>query len=196
MPSRAIAVPILMTMLTAVAAAQQPTADTLRFGALADSVAGRGSSVERPTRLVHWVNDGVWHTPLAQQPLGQLVPLQPVQAPLTHCCGAGQLWQANPELPQAEMVFPAMQAPLWQQPEGQLWASQTHWPARHRRPAPQEAPPPHWQTPLAQVSATAGSVTSWTEPDATLRHGDVTGSRRGAPSYLATSLPAASFTYT
>jgi hypothetical protein len=58
MTLRTVTVPVLMATLSAVALAQQPAPDTLRFGALARSVAGSGTSLERTTRLVHWVNDG------------------------------------------------------------------------------------------------------------------------------------------
>lgn len=56
--SRMLVVPLLVMTLGGVVRGQSARGDTLRFGALADSVAGEGSSLERTTRLVHWVNDG------------------------------------------------------------------------------------------------------------------------------------------
>lgn len=60
--------------------------------------------------------------------------------------------------------MPATQRLFWQQPLAQLVASQTHWPATHRWPVSQAAPPPQRHAPSAQVSATVASQVRQTVP--------------------------------
>lgn len=49
---------------------------------------------------------GVVHTGPLQQPLRQLVELQPLQAPLVQVCPLGHAWQLPPPLPQKLMLVP------------------------------------------------------------------------------------------
>jgi hypothetical protein len=84
-----------------------------------------------------------------QQPLGQLLALQPLQAPLAQLCPVGHCTQPLPPTPQAVALVPAMQLFPLQQPAQEV-ASQTHAPATHSCPAAQAAPLPHAQIPDAQ----------------------------------------------
>lgn len=116
---------------------------------------------------------GLAHTPNWQQPEGQLVasqtqapdthrwpaaqaaPAPHRQAPPTHeSAPAPQVVQLAPLVPQA-IRLDVWHAPLRQQPEGQLVASQTHWPPTQRWPAPHAAPAPHRHAPAVQRSAPA-----------------------------------------
>ena len=66
-----------------------------------------------------------------QQPRGQVVASQPLQAPSLQVWPDGQAWHALPTVPQASSALPGMQTSPAQQPDGQLATSQaaaTHAP--------------------------------------------------------------------
>jgi hypothetical protein len=67
-----------------------------------------------------------------------------------------QATQAAPPAPHAPGRLPGWQTLLAQQPAHEV-PLQTHWPLTQARPGLQGALLPHWQAPLAQVSATLGS---------------------------------------
>ena len=74
---------------------------------------------------------GVAQAPLLQHPLAQLAAVQPVQALLLQLWLEGQLWQARPPEPHAEVWLPVMQTFPAQQPLGQLEGLQTQAPPAH-----------------------------------------------------------------
>ena len=92
---------------------------------------------------------GALHVVPEQQPLGQVAPLQPLQAPPVQTCAPGQGWQRAPPLPQAATELPVRQLLPEQQPVGQEVESQTHAPLEQRCPGPQGALGPHWHVPEA-----------------------------------------------
>jgi len=56
----------------------------------------------------------------------------------------------TPPVPHEELLVPATQFAPAQQPPGQETLSQTQLPARHRLPAAQAGPLPHWQLPMVE----------------------------------------------
>ena len=74
-----------------------------------------------------------------------------------HSCGLAHIWHAAPIVPQAALVPPATHCPPWQQPVGQLSASQTHAPAEQRRPGAHSKPAPQRHAPDVHASDLAGS---------------------------------------
>lgn len=100
-------------------------------------------SSQRSPLMPHTVEVSPWHTPFWQQPLAQLVALQPEQlSPFTQVCGEGQTWQAAPLPPQADGSKPRAQpASLWQQPR-QVVASQCAPPSGSCVPPPCAVLPP------------------------------------------------------
>jgi hypothetical protein len=95
-----------------------------------------------------------------QQPLGQLVALQPLQWPSVHVCPAGQAWQTPPPAPHDATVDPGRHAPCEQQPPGHDVPSQTQVLATQRWPAAQVSPLPQRQLPVdEQLSDRASHVT-------------------------------------
>jgi hypothetical protein len=89
-----------------------------------------------------------------QQPLGQLVGLQSLQAPPAQIRPA-QSWQAAPPAPHALLAVPVRQVVPEQHPLGQDVRSQTHAPLTQRWPVPHGAPLPHWQAPVAEQRSEA-----------------------------------------
>jgi len=78
---------------------------------------------------------------------------------------AGQVWQSRPPIPHAPSTFPGWQVLPEQHPLGHDVPSHTQAPATQRCPAPQGAPLPHWQVPVAeQLSVVAGSHATHAAP--------------------------------
>jgi hypothetical protein len=110
--------------------------------------------------LPQLVGDGALHTAPAQQPLGQLVALQPLQWPAVQVWPAGQVVQALPPPPHEVTLSPVKHAPPEQQPLGQDVPSQTQVLATQRCPGVQVAPAPQRQVPVAeQLSERASQAT-------------------------------------
>jgi hypothetical protein len=95
--------------------------------------------------------DGGLQVAPEQQPAGQLVALQPLQAPPAQLWPAGQASQVPPPVPQDAAVSPARHEPAEQQPWGQEVPSQTQvlatqrWPGAHASAPPQRQLPPDEQ---------------------------------------------------
>jgi hypothetical protein len=120
------------------------------------------------------------HTPPLQQPPGQEVESQPLQA-LSPVQVPGQTWQASPPEPQVAAVSPVAQVLLVvQHPFGQLAGLQTHAPATHCCPTPHAALEPHLHAPFAQLSDRNGSQALQVEPAAP--HSAVVGEVQARPS--------------
>jgi hypothetical protein len=91
----------------------------------------------------------VLHAPLSQQPFEHVA--QPEHTPPSRqAWPPPQLWQVAPPLPHAPAIEPPSHVPpsTEQQPAHDS-GSHEHFPAWQRSPAPQGAPLPHWQCPLA-----------------------------------------------
>lgn len=87
-----------------------------------------------------------------QQPVAQLVELQPVQACAVQVNPPPHAAQAAPPVPHSALAVPALQTFPAQQPVGHEVASQTHTPAEQAWPAAQGGPEPQAQAPLVQRS--------------------------------------------
>jgi hypothetical protein len=93
------------------------------------------------------------HVGPEQQPVAHVM-AQPLQVPFMHVSPLGQLWHADPPLPQAPSMLPGWQrSAASQQPVGQDVPSQTQVPFRQRWPAPHDVPLPHVHSPPTQASA-------------------------------------------
>jgi hypothetical protein len=107
-----------------------------------------------------WVSPSAVQVAPTQQPLGQSVELQPEQRPPEQVPPAPQFWQVLPFEPHAVAVVPParLHTPLAlveksQQPVAHDAGVHLHVPPTQARFAPHAAPPPHLQTPAAQLSA-------------------------------------------
>jgi hypothetical protein len=110
--------------------------------------------------LPQLVSDGAMQVAPAQQPLGQLVALQPLQCPAVQVWPAGHMVQALPPPPHELALSPARHAPAEQQPVGHDVLSQMQVLATQRCPGAQVAPVPQRQTPVAeQLSERASQAT-------------------------------------
>jgi hypothetical protein len=101
-----------------------------------------------------------------QQPLGQLVALQPLHTPPTQLCPPGQASQAPPPLPQEAALLPGRQAPPEQQPVAHDVPSHTQVLATHRCPGVQASTPPQRQVPPEEQLSERSSQTAQVEPAA------------------------------
>lgn len=146
-----------------------------------------GSQAEHiPPAVPHVARLAGWQTPCAQQPPAQLVAVQ-MQLPelqLNPCTQAAappqpqvpsdrhssptpvQSRQVPPPGPQCSFDGVRQTPDPSQQPEGQLVASQTHFPRSHRWPASQTGPWPQTQVPVVpeQPLARGDTVQSEQEP--------------------------------
>ena len=99
-----------------------------------------------------------------QQPLEQVVLVQPLQAPVGQDSVPGHCSQVAPAAPHLELFLPLRQLCPSQQP-GQEPESHTHVPPEQRRPGPQLGWLPHWHCPLAaQLFACVASQEVQPEP--------------------------------
>jgi hypothetical protein len=109
-------------------------------------------TVSQPTQLTPLLpqvaKEGGLQVAPEQHPFGQLIELQPLQAPLLQLWPAGQTSQLPPPVPQDDALSPARQLPAEQQPSGQDVPSHTQVLARHRWPGAHAALAPHWQLPV------------------------------------------------
>ncbi len=88
----------------------------------------------------------------AQQPVGQFAGMQPLQTWFMQVCPVGQVWHADPPVPQAVIPVPGRQLAPEQQPFGQDVPLQMHWPPLQSCPEPHAAPLPHVHTPPVHPS--------------------------------------------
>ncbi len=100
--------------------------------------------------LPQLVTDGALQTAPAQQPVGQLVALQPLQCPAVQVWPAGQAVQAPPPPPHELTLSPLRHTPAEQHPFGQEVPSQTQVLPAQRCPGAQVAPVPQRQAPSAE----------------------------------------------
>jgi hypothetical protein len=99
-----------------------------------------------------------------QQPVGQLVALQPLQCPPVQVWPAGHDWQAPPPPPHDDAVTPARQAPSAQQPVAHDVLSQTQVLATQRWPGEQASPLPQRQLPDDEQLSERASHATQVEP--------------------------------
>src|SRR5207253_1586591 len=110
--------------------------------------------------LPQLVSEGALHTEPEQQPLGQLVELQPLQCPAVQVWPAGQVVHALPPPPHDVTLSPVRHTPAEQQPLGHDVPSQTQVLPTQRCPGVQMAPVPQRQVPVAeQLSERASQAT-------------------------------------
>jgi hypothetical protein len=86
----------------------------------------------------HEKSELAWHTPLKQQPLGQLVESQPLQVAPVQVLPVGQCWHWAPPVPHVRVSLPFQHTPASSQQPAQLAAPQPVDPA----PPPAASPPP------------------------------------------------------
>ena len=91
---------------------------------------------------------GATHVPPLQQPVGQVVALQPLQTPIEHI-PPGHVWHAFPPVPHAPGSSVVTHIPPEQHPFGHEFLSQVQTPFTHSCPLPHAAPVPHVQVPDA-----------------------------------------------
>ena len=101
-----------------------------------------------PPPAPHVVGEAVWHVEPVQHPSGQVVALQPAQAPVALQPPPPQSSQVEPPLPQNASSSPARQVVPSQQPAHES-PSQTQAPPSQRWPVAQAGPLPHAQLPPA-----------------------------------------------
>ena len=110
--------------------------------------------------LPQLVSDGALQIAPAQQPVGQLVALHPLQCPAVQVWPAGQVVHALPPPPHDVTLSPVRHAPAEQHPVGHEVLSHTHVLATQRCPGAQLAPLPQRQVPVAeQLSERASHAT-------------------------------------
>ena len=120
--------------------------------------------VSQPTQtappLPQVATDALLQVAPEQQPLAQLVALQPLQRPAPQVWPAGQTSQALPPAPHESAVLPPRHIPCAQQPLGQEVPSHTQVLATQRWPTVQAPPLPQRQVPVAeQLSERASQAT-------------------------------------